>query len=128
MGESAGLGLKCGKLGVSVCKRKSMEERRKAIRWYSLFLCIHLSQVRATDIFSSPDRFDQHSTLSPPLPPPVDPRRFAHLFTVNNCFATFSTSLSFLSEYLQLDEQLDERERATQSLCNRRRRVIGEIT
>lgn len=68
VGESVGLGLKCGKLGVSVyvCASERGRERREAIRWYSLFLCIHLSQARA-DIFSSPDRFDQHSTLSPPL-------------------------------------------------------------
>lgn len=66
--ESVGLGLKCGKLGVSVyvCASERGRERGEAIRWYSLFLCIHLSQARA-DIFSSPDRFDQHSTLSPPL-------------------------------------------------------------
>lgn len=95
VGESVGLGLKCGKLGVSVyvCASERGRERREAIRWYSLFLCIHLSQARA-DIFSSPDRFDQHSTLSPPPPSSVDPRRFAHLFTVNDCFAAFSTSLS----------------------------------
>lgn len=69
VGESVGLGLKCGKLGVSVyvCASERRRERKKGgIRWHSLFLCIHLSQVRA-DIFSSPDRFDQHSTLSPPL-------------------------------------------------------------